>query len=697
MRAEREVRLEPDPTWLGVVLFCAAIAIFAVGCARSEVAAPSGANASVDGEWTSYGRTPSEQRFSPLKQIDEQTVSRLGLVWSHDLGTLRGLEATPLVKDGVLYTTSAWSLVYAFNAATGQLRWTYDPHVLKDHSRFVCCDVVNRGLAYHNGRLYLGTLDGRLIALDAKKGEPVWQVQTTPKDSPYAITGAPRIAKGRVIIGNAGAEYAVRGYLSAYDAENGSLVWRTYTVPGDPSKPFESEALRKAASTWGGEWWKLGGGGTVWDSIVYDPDLDLVLFGTGNGSPWYPELRGSVTGDSLYTASIVAVRADTGEYVWHYQPTPGDSWDYDATQPLLLADLSIEGRSRRVVVQANKNGFFYVIDRENGQLISGRPYTTVTWASGLDAKGRPIEAPDARALKGPTVVQPSAEGAHNWNPISFNPATGLVYMGVLDDAGMHAIDRTGKLDLKDSTMGGDTSYAGPMLTKWLAMKRTGRLVAWDPATQREAWRVDFPQPKSGGTMTTAGNLVFQGRADGTFTAYGAASGKPLWNFDAGVGVSAAPMTYEIDGRQYVAVLAGWGGAIVLYNLPAGAGKLGFGNLLVFALDGKGTLPKYQREAAPVPAPEVSVGASATEIAEGGALFGLYCQRCHGGIAISGGSVLDLRYAETYIHQNFQSIVLGGERRLHGMPAFADSLTEAQVRKIQAYVLNRTRESAAARP
>jgi PQQ-dependent dehydrogenase (methanol/ethanol family) len=366
-------------------------------------------NSSRPGDWTTYGRDSSEQRYSSLTQIDEKTVGRLALAWSFDLGTLRGLEATPLVRDGVLYTTSAWNLVYALNAATGERLWTYDPHVLKAHARFACCDVVNRGVALHNGRVYFGTLDGRLIALEAKSGTLVWEVQTTPKDGPYSITGAPRIAKDKVIIGNAGSEYLVRGYLSAYDTETGRLVWRTYTVPGDPSKPFETDALRKASATWAGEWWKLGGGGSVWDAIVYDRDLDQILFGTGNGSPWYPELRGSVNGDNLYTASILAVRADTGEYLWHFQTTPGDSWDYDATQPLLLADLTIEGLRRRVVLQANKNGFFYVIDRQNGHLISGQPYTTVTWARGLDASGRPIEAPNARALKGPAGTRWGAQ------------------------------------------------------------------------------------------------------------------------------------------------------------------------------------------------------------------------------------------------------------------------------------------------
>ena len=486
-----------------------------------------------------------------LKQIDEQSVGKLGLAWSYDLETLRGVEATPLVKDGVIYTTSAWSIVYAFDAKTGKLLWQYDPKVPKDHAKYVCCDVVNRGVALYKGRVYVATLDGRLIALDEKTGAPVWDVQTTPKDGSYAITAAPRIAKGRVLIGNAGAEYPVRGYVSAYDAETGNLAWRTYTVPGDPSKPFESDAMKRAAATWSGEWWKAGGGGTAWESMVYDPELDLVYFGTGNASPWYDQLRGK--GDNLYVASIVAVHADNGEQAWHYQTTPGDNWDYDATQPLLMATLTIDGAQRRVIMQANKNGFFYVIDRENGKFISAKPYAPVNWATGIDPNGRPIENPAARQLKDAALVKPSAEGAHNWNPISFSPTTGLVYLAVLEDTSLHAIIPNWKINLHDQTTGSDRAYRGPARDAYLKMKNAGHLVAWDPVAQKEAWHVDLPDPKSGGTLATAGNLVFQGRADGKLSAYRATDGKPLWEFDAGVGIAAPPMTFSVDGAQYIAV------------------------------------------------------------------------------------------------------------------------------------------------
>lgn len=642
--------------------------------------------------WLSYGRTYSEQRHSPLKQIDETTVGRLGLAWFVDLQTLRGLEATSLVSDGVLYTTSAWSVVYAIDARGDTVLWRYDPEVPKDHGKFVCCDVVNRGVALYKGRVYVGTLDGRLIALDQRTGKPVWSVQTTPKDGPYAITGAPRIAGGRVVIGNAGSEYAVRGFVSAYDASSGTLAWRTYLVPGDPSKPFESEALRRAAATWSGEWWKGGGGASPWDPIVYDPALDLIYVGTGNASPWYPELRGTVEGDNLYASSIVALKGSTGEIAWHYQTTPGDSWDYDATQPIVLADLTIDGRQRRVLMQANKNAFFYVIDRESGTLISATPYSTMTWASGIDSTGRPIVVEAAKPSKAGAVVIPADFGAHNWYPLAFNPRTGYVYFSVTDGgAEAHVVDPMFKLNTNDQTVGYDPRYHGPLAKQVAAAKPTGRLVAWDPVARREAWRVEHPVLRSGGTLSTAGNLVFQGRSDGKLLAYRATDGKPLWEFETKVGIAAAPMTYALDGTQYVAVVAA---PPNLYRDEKV--KLGPGRLLVFALDGKAAVPDSALPETPVPPPSTVVRATPNEVKEGGALYLLYCSRCHNPrqITVKSGAIPDLRRATAATHASFESIVRGGARRTLGMPSFALDLTSDQVRLIQAFILEQARTASA---
>jgi quinohemoprotein ethanol dehydrogenase len=642
--------------------------------------------------WLTHGRTYSEQRHSPLRQVNETSVAQLGLAWSVDMQTLHGLEATPLVHDGVMYLTGTWSVVYALDARTGKELWRHDPKAPRDHGKFMCCGVVNRGVALYRGRVYVGTMDGRLLALDATTGAQVWSVQTTPVDSAYSITGAPRIAGGKVIIGNAGSEYAVRGYLSAYDAMTGALAWRTWLVPGDPSKPFESEALRRAAKTWSGEWWKGGGGASPWDPIVYDPALDMVYIGTANPSPWYPELRGTVVGDNLYGSSIVAINARNGEIAWHYQTTPGDAWDYDATQPIVLADLTIGGSPRRVLMQANKNAFFYLIDRETGKLISATPFASQTWASGMDSAGRPMIIPEAIASsKGGVVVTPANFGAHNWNPVSFNPTTGLAYLAVVDEGqDLHVVDPQFVLRPTDRTLGRDPRYRGPLQAKVAASNPKGRLIAWDPVAGREVWRAPHPVVRSGGTLSTAGGLVFQGRVDGTFAAYGAADGKVFWQFDAGVGIAAGPMTYAVGDTQYVAVLTG---PPAIYS-DAGA-RAGPGRVLVFALGGKATLPPPPAAREPILAPTVRIAASTSDLAEGGALFSNYCSRCHSFTSnlVKGGAVPDLRRTTAAVHGTFASIVLDGARRQLGMPSFAKDLDSAQVRLIQAYVLSQAAAAA----
>jgi quinohemoprotein ethanol dehydrogenase len=673
-----------------------ATSLLAVGACNSSRHSKAADDAT---DWTMYGRTNDEQRFSPLNQIDEHNISKLGLVWSRELGTTRGLEATPLVSNDVIYTTGEWSVAYALDAKTGEILWTFDPKVPRARARTICCDVVNRGVALYHGKVYLGTLDGRLIALDAKSGSPVWEVTTANQSQPYAITGAPRIAKGNVIIGNAGSEFGVRGYISAYDAETGKLVWRTFTVPGDPSRGFESKALESAAKTWHGQWWVAGGGGTPWDSIVYDPELDLVYAGTGNGTAWYRDLRSPGGGDNLYLASILALRASDGELVWHFQVTPGENWDYDATQPLLLADLKIDGSARKVIMQASKNGFFYVVDRQSGQFISAKAFVNgVTWASGIDPKtGRPLESPSAYDGLHAVLVSPDPGGAHNWYPMAFHPVTGLVYVPARERAVfLHAPNKDWKSNPTLGNLGDDPRYEGPLLKQLMAAPPpTGKLIAWNPVEQREVWGVTLPVVESGGVLATAGNLVFQGRSDGMFCAYRATDGKQLWEYDAGTGIMAPPVTYLLGGVQYITLMVGWGGAAGLINPPGvGTVKPGFGRILTFAIGGNAKLevPPFGHQGPPSPA--IRVNATQATVHEGQILYGQFCFICHGVNAVAGSGVPDLRYASAQTHGQFEAIALGGARESRGMPSFKDALKRDQIRAIQAYVLSRAAASAA---
>ncbi len=662
--------------------------LIALSVAFSACSRPSAVDDASD--WSMYGRTYDDHRFSPLKQINEETIGKLGLVWSRELGSTRGLEATPIVQNGVIYTTGTWSVVYAIDAKTGEVRWKFDPKVPRERAYFLCCDVVNRGVALYHGKVYVGTLDARLIALDANSGTPVWSVTTGENGRPYSITSAPRIAKGLVVIGNAGSEYGVRGYVSAYDADSGKMAWRTYTVPGDPSKGFESKAMEQAAKTWSGEWWTTGGGGTAWEGVEYDPSLDLLYFGTGNPTAWYRALRGKSKSDNLYTASIMAVHASNGEMAWYFQTAPGDNWDFDATQPLMQADLTIGGRQRNAIMQANKNGFFYVLDRKTGEFISGAPFVPgITWASGLEPKtGRPIETAEAYDGMKPVLVSPYPGGAHNWDPMAFNPATGLVYFSAKPGThAIHAPDAKWKYDADRGNVGGDAFYNGPLNAKMDSMPpATGELVAWDPVKQQSAWRASSGRFIGGGVLATAGNLVFQGRSDGLLVAYRASDGKQLWQFQSGTGIMAPPVTYLLNGVQQISVMVGWGGPDGLNNIDF-QGKPGFGRIVTFAIGGTASFnpPAYGHSEPPVPA--ITMKASPKMIHEGQLLFNAECAGCHGLNAVAGG-VPDLRYASKAVHQQFQEIVLGGTRAALGMPSFKKIFTPEQVRAIEAYILYR---------
>ena len=658
------------------------------------------------GSWLTHGRTYGEQRFSPLSKVSTDTVGRLGLAWTYEMKTNRGQSATPLVVDGVMYVTSSWSLVYALDAATGAERWVYDPRVNRAVGAKACCDVVNRGVALYEGTVFVGVIDGRLVALDARSGSVKWETVTVDQSQPYTITGAPRVANGLVYIGNGGAEYGVRGYVSAYDANTGKLVWRFYTVPGDPSKGPDHAAsdpiMARAAATWNGQWWTLGGGGTVWDAIVYDPDFNQLIIGVGNGSPWNQQIRSPGGGDNLFLSSIVALDAATGAYKWHYQTTPGETWDYTATQPIILAELPIDGTPRKIAMQAPKNGFFYVVDRENGRLISARPFLPVSqtkdtapgmpisWAYAVDpTTGRPVENPEARYRGAAALVRPGPSGAHNWHPMSFSPQTGLVYLPAQDMAfgyahDANAITRPGfnNLGLAIDPLPDDAAVRAAIKS---ASK--GMLLAWDPIAQREVWRSDRRGPWNGGTLATAGGLVFQGTGDGQFLALDARSGTTLWSTDNQAATLAGPISYEIGGEQYVAVVGGYGGSFFLIEgfVAASEGHALNGRVYVFKLGGTASRPALNLQKPPMLKPP-AIRVSADAYKRSAQLYERNCTVCHGVAAITGGVLPDLRRSiRLQDAVAWRRAVVDGDLASLGMPRFGKYVPAQDAELIRAYV------------
>jgi quinohemoprotein ethanol dehydrogenase len=646
--------------------------------------------------WMSWGRGYNEQRFSPLTQINDGNVDELGLAWYFDLNTDRAIEGTPLVIDGVMYATSAWNLTYALNAATGEPIWSYDPEVPAEWAGNACCDVGSRGLAAWEGKIIIATLDGRLIALDAADGKPIWSVQTFSRDFPYTITGAPRVFDGRVLIGNGGAELGVRGYVTAYDADTGDELWRFHTVPGNPDDGFESPAMAMAAETWNGEWWKWGGGGTAWDSIVYDPELEYIYIGVGNGSPWVRDYRSPGGGDNLFLASIVAVRAETGEYVWHYQQAPGEQWDYTATQPMILADLAIDGRERKVLMQAPKNAFFYVLDRETGELISAQKFAPNYWASHVDLRtGRPVINPEAFYDTEPVLMTPSPPGAHNWQPMSYSPLTGLVYFPAQEVWMPYARDPNFPVDAPrqfriGNGWGGALGERGRELMALGAERAKGWLAAWDPVAGREAWRVDYSGTGSGGVLATAGNLVIQGTVDDTIAIYRADTGEKLWEALVQTEPAAGAISYAADGEQYIAIAAGMGGGPGgrFGGAPVNRAE---GRVLAFKLGGRAALPPLVETSAvrPAPPPVPDVGDAVIEL--GNAVYHRVCAGCHGMRAVGGGVIPDLRHMSAAAHAEFDAVVLGGSRADRGMIGFADIISREEADAIHAFVIARANE------
>ena len=656
------------------------------------------------GNWLAYGRTYEEQRFSPLTQINRENVKELGLAWFKDMRSNRALEATPIVVDGMMFVSTAWSRVYAIDAKTGEEIWFYDPEVPGAWGRKACCDVINRGVAVYKSKVYFGSLDGRLIALDAATGERIWEVNTLiDRQREYTITGAPRVANDKVFIGNGGAEFGVRGYVTAYDANTGAEVWRFYTVPGDPSLPFEHPEMEMAAETWkGGEWWKIGGGGTVWNSIVYDPDFNQVYLGVGNGSPWTRAIRSPGGGDNLFLSSIVAVDADTGRMKWYYQTTPGDNWDYTAIADMVLADMEVDGRQRKVLMQAPKNGFFYVIDRSNGELLRANKYVTATWATHVDMEtGRPVEDPAFDYTKEAKWILPGPDGAHSWHTMAFDAGRRLAFIPTMEAPFAYSMNQDWKRTgiYKHIVGGWNLGVEHARIMEEFAKageppKSRGYLKAFDPLTGKEAWAVEQLHYWNGGTLATAGDLVFQGNSVGDVNAHDADTGETLWTFNAFTAFLAPPVSYLIDGVQYIAILAGTGGGGALFTgeVPHLASvKYGnFGKLLVFKLGGDAELPPPTVIDRTIPEQPEST-ASAEEVQMGKEAYHLHCAVCHGAMVKSSGVIKDLRLMQPETHKIYKEIVLGGVYAAQGMASFSDLLNETDIEYIRAFIINRANE------
>jgi quinohemoprotein ethanol dehydrogenase len=662
-------------------LIVAGIAFCCSGAAKS--AAPSQATAS---DWTLIGGGPLEQHFSSLAQVNDSNVGTLGLAWFTDLESADGPTGVPMVAGGVIYESGPLGKVWAHDARTGRLLWTYDAKIQFPTGLVASWGArLSRGLALWDDTVLKATGDCRLIALDRLSGKRRWEVQPCDPAAYKTITGAPRVGGGKVFIGNSNADSGVgRGYVDAYDIRSGKHLWRFYTVPGDPSKGFENAAMERASKTWGKEYWKVAGGGSPWEGITYDAVTNLVYIGTDGPAPFNPAMRGEGRGDELFTNAIVAVNADTGNYVWHYSTTPEDGWNYAATMPVVLADLTIAGTRRHVVMSAPKNGFFYVLDAATGQLVNEpRPIIPINWASGIDMKsGRPIVRDEARYwLKGKegSIVSPSPMGAHNWMPMSYSPDTGLVYIPATDYPAKVAVDPV------NSVGNVEIDFYYP-LTHTLPF--TGRLVAWDPVAQIARWTQDVGLPYEGGTLATAGNLVFQGTTDGHFNAYRADTGERVYSFYAGSGILGAPSTVEIDGRQIILVAAGSGTTSAVGFAQKFSGTApGPARLLAFAIDGRIRLPPLPPGRDPIPLPPAAEPDAALA-KEGKAIWDANgCELCHGFKAVGGlGSVPDLRRIPAPHYDVFSQIIRGGLFKATGMPIFADSIREDDLAALKAYLI-----------
>jgi quinohemoprotein ethanol dehydrogenase len=642
-------------------------------------------------DWYAPAGASDEAAYSRLSNIDTGNVSRLGLAWSMDLRDEKTLEATPLEVDGRLYFSGGYAKVYAVSAVDGKLLWEFDPQTWKRNpNKFTM--GANRGVAYEDGRVFVAEMDGRVDALEASSGKLLWSADSIPVEYKFNnSTGAPRTMNGKVIIGNGGADVGGRGFVTAFDAKTGRFVWRFFLTPGSPNENKGNAAMEAAAKTWRGEWWKTGTGGTAWNGMTFDAELNRIYVGAGNAGPYDPEKRSPGGGDNLYTSSIVALDADTGKYIWHYQETPRDCWDYKATPNIVMATLELAGRARKVLLHAPTNGFFYVLDRETGKPLSTGKTTVINWARGVDlTSGRPVENPNIRFETGTTDMWPGTVGGHNWQAMSYSPTTGLVYIPI-QQAGTHF--SRNPADFDDDAYDIFGLVVKPVIVK--PGDGHGKLVAWDPIKQKEVWSVQHEFLWNGGALATAGSLVFQGSADGLLHAYDAKSGAELWRFDAGLGIIAAPMSYSVDGRQYVSVLVGWGGTVASMSSVMDVGwKYGAQTrrLLTFALDGKATLPPSAPRDLKVHALDDSeLTLDASDVAAGHQLS-IVCAACHGpGFHAAGAPGPDLRESPAALNLTVFSQVVRQGRMALGMPAF-DWLTDDQLRQLHAYLRARAREA-----
>jgi quinohemoprotein ethanol dehydrogenase len=651
-----------------------------------------------NGNWLAYGRTHNEQRFSPLDQITKENVASLKPDWYFSIPNSRSLVSTPLVVDGVMYFIGSLNVVRAVDAVSGEELWSFDPQVGTVAPERMRAGWDNsRGVTIWEDKLFLAAWDGRLIGLNRHTGEQLWSTQTIDDGLAMYITGAPKAFKGKVIIGNGGTENGPqRGYIGAYDAETGEMLWRFWIVPGNPADGFENEAMEMAAETWSGEWWRHGGGGNSWHGFTYDAELDQIYIGTGNGSPWNRKIRSPDGGDNLFLCSVLALDPDTGEYLWHYQTTPGETWDYNSNMDIVLADLEIEGEPVKALMHAPKNGFFYVINRENGELISAENFTEVSWASHIDlTTGRPVELPGVRYETEAIQLAPGPIGAHSWHAMSYNPQTGLVYIPTIHTSTIYGdagVDIEGfergqyRLSTGTNTAGGGSTREDTAAT----------LQAWDPIKQEQVWEVLADSTWNAGTLTTASNLLFQGRADGHLIAYDAVSGDVLWDYDLGLGISAPPITYAIDGKQYLALLVGWGGSMAALG-GQGSANLGWSygaqerRLVAFSLDGSTVLPRQAPPLIPQPLASSDFVVNDTLAEQGGREFNGTCSMCHGGGAVAAGIAPDLRASGVPLSREaFENVVRGGALSANGMPNYTE-LSDDQLEGLRHYIRSRAED------